>query len=238
MPNFVHPTAVVDEGAVIGEGVTIWHFSHVSAGATIGPRCHIGQNVFVAPNVRLGENVKVQNNVSLYEGVELHDNVFCGPSCVFTNMMNPRSEIVRKQEYKHTVVRRGASIGANATILCGGTIGRYAFVAAGAVVTRKNIPDYALMIGVPARQKGWMSRHGHVLVQASVEGIFQCPESGWRYREIEPGCLVCLDWNEDRPLPPKERVHPEALNADLGELHSGCHAPVTFDPLTPLKLTP
>jgi len=197
---FVHPTAVVDHGAVIGDGTKIWHFSHVSTGAVLGPRCNLGQNVFVAPHVRLGANVKVQNNVSLYEGVELEDHVFCGPSCVFTNVTNPRSEIVRKGQYERTLVRRGASIGANATVLCGVTIGRYALIAAGAVVTQKDIPDYARMLGVPARQEGWVSRHGHPLTNPDAEGVFRCPESGWRYREIEPGHLVCIDWNEDRPL--------------------------------------
>jgi UDP-2-acetamido-3-amino-2,3-dideoxy-glucuronate N-acetyltransferase len=200
MSFFAHPTAVIDEPASIGEGAKIWHFSHVSAGAILGPRCNLGQNVFVAPNVKLGENVKVQNNVSLYEGVELDDNVFCGPSCVFTNIGTPRSEIVRKGQYQRTLVRRGASIGANATIVCGSTIGRYALVAAGAVVTRQVVPDYALMMGVPAKQRGWVSRHGHVLGEADAEGIRRCPESGWRYREVEPGKLVCLDHDEDAAI--------------------------------------
>ena len=199
-PYFVHPTAVVDPPVAIGDGTKIWHFSHVSSGAKLGPRCNLGQNVFVASNVRLGENVKVQNNVSLYEGVELEDNVFCGPSCVFTNIGNPRSEIVRKGQYARTVVRRGASIGANATIVCGGTIGRYAFIAAGAVVARQDVPDYALMIGVPARRRGWVSRHGHVLGTPDKDGVYRCPESGWRYQEVEPGRLRCLDWDEDAPL--------------------------------------
>ena len=199
-PYFVHPTAVVDPPVAIGDGTKIWHFSHVSSGAKLGPRCNLGQNVFVASNVRLGENVKVQNNVSLYEGVELEDNVFCGPSCVFTNIGNPRSEIVRKGQYARTLVRRGASIGANATIVCGGTIGRYAFIAAGAVVARQDVPDYALMIGVPARRRGWVSRHGHVLGTPDKDGVYRCPESGWRYQEVEPGRLRCLDWDEDAPL--------------------------------------
>jgi UDP-2-acetamido-3-amino-2,3-dideoxy-glucuronate N-acetyltransferase len=197
---FVHPTAVLDEPVSIGPGSKIWHFCHVSGGATLGPRCNLGQNVFVAAKVKLGENVKVQNNVSLYDGVELDDNVFCGPSCVFTNIGTPRSEIVRKGQYVRTHVRRGASIGANATIVCGSTIGRYALVAAGAVVTRQVVPDYALMMGVPAKQRGWVSRHGHVLGQADAEGIRRCPESGWRYREVEPGKLVCLDRDEDAPI--------------------------------------
>lgn len=197
---FAHPTAVIDAGATIGEGTKVWHFCHVSAGAVLGPRCNLGQNVFVAPNVRMGANVKVQNNVSLYEGVELEDNVFCGPSCVFTNIGNPRSEIVRKGQYARTLVRRGASIGANATVVCGGTIGRYAFIAAGAVVARQDVPDYALMVGVPARRRGWVSRHGHVMGAADAEGLYRCPETGWRYREVEAEKLACLDWDEDRPL--------------------------------------
>lgn len=199
-PYFVHPTAVVDEPATIGEGSKIWHFSHVSAGARLGRGANLGQNVFIAPGVIIGDNVKIQNNVSVYEGLVLEDNVFCGPSCVFTNMTNPRSEIVRRGQYLRTVIRRGASIGANATIVCGGSIGRYAFIAAGAVVARQDVPDYALMIGVPARQRGWMSRHGHPLQNPDAEGVMTCPESGFRYREVSPGKLVCLDWDEDRPL--------------------------------------
>ncbi len=197
---FVHPTAVVDEPASIGPGSKVWHFSHVSAGAVLGSGCNLGQNVFIAPNVRLGANVKVQNNVAIYEGVELEDDVFCGPSCVFTNVDNPRSEIVRRGQYLRTVVKRGASIGANATIVCGTTIGRYAFVGAGAVVTKSNVPDYALMLGVPAKQKGWVSRHGHPLGAPDAEGIMRCRESGWRYRESSPGILRCLDHAEEAPL--------------------------------------
>ena len=199
-PPFVHPTAVVDEPASIGAGTKIWHFTHVSAGATLGKRCTLGQNVFLAPNVRLGDNVKVQNNVSVYEGVELEDDVFCGPCCVFTNVKNPRSEIVRKGQYARTLVRRGATIGANATIVCGTTIGRFAFIAAGAVVTAGDIPDYALMVGVPAKQDGWVSRHGHRLASPDGAGVMRCPESGWRYQETAPGQLRCLDHPEDSPL--------------------------------------
>lgn len=199
-PYFAHSTAVIDEPARIGAGTKIWHFSHVSSGAVIGERCNFGQNVFIAPGVRIGNNVKVQNNVSLYEGLELEDNVFCGPSCVFTNINHPRSEIVRRGQYATTLVKRGASIGANATIVCGGSIGRYAFIAAGAVVARQDVPDYALMVGVPARRKGWVSRHGHVLVEADAEGVFRCPESGWRYKEVSPGLLRCLDKDEDDSL--------------------------------------
>lgn len=195
-----HATACVDEPASIGAGTKIWHFCHVSSGATIGERCNFGQNVFVAPGVRIGSNVKVQNNVSLYEGVELEDDVFCGPSCVFTNVNNPRSQVVRRGQYLRTLVKRGSSIGANATIVCGSTIGRYAFIAAGAVVTRGEVPDYALMAGVPARRKGWVGRHGLPLSKPDADGIMTCPESGFRYREVEPGVVRCLDKNEDEPL--------------------------------------
>jgi UDP-2-acetamido-3-amino-2,3-dideoxy-glucuronate N-acetyltransferase len=195
----VHPTACVDDGAEVGAGTRIWHFSHVMAGARIGAGCSLGQNVFVADDVVMGDNVKIQNNVSLYTGVVLEDDVFCGPSCVFTNVRNPRSQIVRRHLYERTLVRRGASIGANATIVCGVTIGRYAFIGAGAVVSR-DVPDYALMLGVPAARSGWMSRHGHRLVPAGEGGEMTCPESGWRYRETEPGVLRCLDRPEDEPL--------------------------------------
>ena len=162
-------------------------------------RAGLGQNVFIANDVVIGNNVKIQNNVSVYTGVELEDDVFCGPSCVFTNVSNPRSQIVRHFMYERTLVRRGATIGANATIVCGVTIGRYAFIGAGAVVCR-DVPDYALMLGVPAYQKGWMSRHGHRLHESGDGGIMLCPESGWRYEEVEPGVLRCLDWPEDEPL--------------------------------------
>jgi len=197
---FAHPSACVDEPVTIGAGTKIWHFCHVSSGASIGERCNFGQNVFIAPGVRIGSNVKVQNNVSLYEGVELEDDVFCGPSCVFTNVNNPRSQINRRGQYAKTLVKRGASIGANATIVCGSTIGRYAFIAAGAVVTKGDVPDYALMAGVPARRKGWISRHGHPLGKPDADGIMTCPESGWRYREVEPGVVRCLDKDEDEAI--------------------------------------
>lgn len=196
---FAHPSACIDEPATIGAGTKIWHFCHVSSGTTIGERCNFGQNVFIAPGVKIGRNVKVQNNVSLYEGVELEDDVFCGPSSVFTNVNNPRSQLNRRAEYMRTLVKRGASIGANATIVCGTTIGRYAFIAAGAVVTKGEVPDYALMAGVPARRKGWISRHGHPL-KANADGLMTCPESGWRYREVEPGVVRCLDKNEDEAI--------------------------------------
>lgn len=199
-PYYVHPSAYVDEPVSIGEGTKIWHFCHVMPNVTIGKGCSFGQNVFIGSGVRVGNNVKVQNNVSLYEGVELEDDVFCGPSCVFTNVINPRSQIVRRAEYQKTKVLRGATIGANATIVCGTTIGRYAFVAAGAVVTKGVVPDYALMAGVPARRIGWMSRHGHKLGKADADGIMRCPESGWRYQEVEPNVVRCLDRAEDQPL--------------------------------------
>ena len=197
---FVHPTAVVDEGAQIGAGTRIWHFSHIMPTARIGQGCNLGQNVFVDNNAIIGNGVKIQNNVSVYNGVILEDYVFCGPSMVFTNVINPRSEIERKSEFKTTLVRRGATIGANATIVCGVTIGRYALIGAGAVVTG-DVPDYALMVGVPARQVGWISRHGHRLVDRDEEGNWVCPQSGWRYREVAPGVLRCLDWPENEQLP-------------------------------------
>lgn len=200
---YVHPSAFVDEPTQIGSGTKIWHFSHIMKNSKIGEKCNLGQNVFVANSVVIGNNVKIQNNVSLYAGVELEDDVFCGPSCVFTNVINPRSQILRHSQYMPTLVRRGATIGANATIVCGSTIGRYAFLGAGAVVT-SDVPDYALMLGVPARRKGWMSRHGHRLLEPTSEGIYTCPESGWRYQEIEPDMLRCLDWSEDESLPSSE----------------------------------
>jgi UDP-2-acetamido-3-amino-2,3-dideoxy-glucuronate N-acetyltransferase len=199
-PYFAHESAYVDEPCTIGAGTRIWHFSHIMKGADIGPECSIGQNVVIASGVKVGRGVKIQNNVSLYEGVELGDYVFCGPSCVFTNVVNPRSEIVRKTEYRATRVGRGASIGANATIVCGATIGRYAFIAAGAVVKRGDVPDYAMMGGVPARQLGWMSRHGFALGAPNAEGHRVCPGSGWRYEEAVPGTLTCIDRHEDAPL--------------------------------------
>ncbi len=197
---FVHSSAYIDQPCRIGAGTKIWHFCHVMSGARIGQRCILGQNVHVANDVVIGDNVKIQNNVSIYTGVELEDDVFCGPSCVFTNVVNPRSQVVRHHLYESTLVRRGATIGANATVVCGATIGRYAFIGAGAVV-RGDVPDYALMLGVPATQKGWMSRHGHRLGEPDENGMRICPESGWRYQEVTPGVLRCLDWSEDKPLP-------------------------------------
>jgi UDP-2-acetamido-3-amino-2,3-dideoxy-glucuronate N-acetyltransferase len=180
VPYFAHPTAVIDEGCSIGAGTKIWHFSHLMTGCIIGNSCNLGQNVVVSPQVRLGSNVKVQNNVSIYTGVECEDDVFLGPSMVFTNVINPRSGVNRKDQYQKTIVRRGATIGANATVLCGIEIGAYAFVGAGAVVT-KSVPPYALVVGNPSRQTGWMSEHGHKLIFNS-EGFADCEESRERYQ--------------------------------------------------------
>jgi len=197
---FIHPTAVVDEPCEIGEGTKIWHFSHVMKGVKIGKKCIFGQNCNIDSNVVIGNNVKVQNNVSIYTGVELEDDVFLGPSCVLTNVTNPRSQILRHSLYEKTLIKRGASVGANATIVCGIEIGRYAFIGAGSVVA-KNVPDYALIVGNPGQQKGWMSRHGHVLKNPNKDGIMICPESGFRYKEVQPGVLKCLDLDEESPLP-------------------------------------
>ena len=189
---------------MVGAGTKIWHFCHVMKGARIGERCVLGQNVNVDAGVVVGDNVKIQNNVSLYTGAEIEDDVFLGPSCVLTNVTNPRSQVNRHSLYEKTLIRRGATVGANATIVCGVTLGRYCFIAAGSVVT-KDVPDYALMVGNPARQKGWMSRHGHVLFRRPSPrppaGPMVCPESGFRYREEKPGILRCLDCGEDAPLP-------------------------------------
>ncbi len=177
---FAHPTAVIDEGCKIGKGTKIWHFSHIMTGAEIGENCNIGQNVVVSPGVKLGRNIKVQNNVSIYTGVICDDDVFLGPSMVFTNITNPRSQVIRKDSYVTTIVEKGASIGANATIVCGNIIGRYAFIGAGAVVT-KDIKPYALVVGNPAKQTGWMSEYGHKL-KFDMKGFAVCPESKERYR--------------------------------------------------------
>jgi UDP-2-acetamido-3-amino-2,3-dideoxy-glucuronate N-acetyltransferase len=179
MEPFIHPSAIVDEGCRIGEDVKIWHFSHIMSGCVIGDRCNIGQNVVVSPEVVLGRNVKVQNNVSIYTGVECEDDVFLGPSMVFTNVTNPRSAVNRRGQYARTTVRRGATIGANATIVCGHDIGEYAFIGAGTVVTRE-VPAYALVVGNPGRQTGWMSEFGHRL-HFDGEGRAKCPESGQVY---------------------------------------------------------
>jgi UDP-2-acetamido-3-amino-2,3-dideoxy-glucuronate N-acetyltransferase len=177
-----HPTAIIDEGARVGDGTRIWHWTHVCAGAHIGNGCSFGQGVFVGNDVVIGNNVKVQNNVSIYDAVTLEDDVFCGPSMVFTNVYNPRSAVSRKNEYRRTLVRQGATLGANCTIVCGTTIGEYAFVAAGAVVNR-DVKPYALMAGVPARQIGWMSRYGERIdLPISGQGTFICPNTGAVYQ--------------------------------------------------------
>lgn len=180
---FAHETAIIDEGCRIGAGTKIWHFSHIMPNCVIGENCNLGQNVVISPGVVLGKNVKVQNNVSIYTGVTCEDDVFLGPSCVFTNISNPRSAIIRRDQYEKTRVGKGASIGANATIVCGNTIGRYAFIGAGAVVT-KDVPDYALLIGNPARQSGWMSEYGHRL-EFDGDGWATCPESKEKYQLLQ-----------------------------------------------------
>jgi len=199
-PYFVHDSAYADEGAEIGAGTKVWHFSHIMKGARIGERCVIGQNVNVDGGTLIGNNVKIQNNVSVYTGTVIEDDVFLGPSCVLTNVTNPRSQINRHSLYETTLLKRGCTIGANATIVCGVEIGRYAFVGAGSVVTKK-VPDFALVVGNPARQVGWMSRHGHRLGLPDSEGVMLCPESGYRYHEIEPGVVRCFDLDEEAPLP-------------------------------------
>lgn len=200
MGYFAHESAYIDEPCQIGEGTKIWHFCHVMKNATIGDKCVLGQNCMIASDVVLGNNVKIQNNVSVYTGTVIEDDVFLGPSCVLTNVTNPRSQVNRHELYEKTLLRRGCSIGANATIVCGTTIGRYAFVGAGAVVAG-DVPDYALMLGVPAKRKGWMSRHGHRLTNPDADGIMVCPESGFKYQLRSDEHLVCLDLDEDAPLP-------------------------------------
>lgn len=180
---FAHPTAVIDEGCTIGEGTKVWHFSHIMPDSTIGKACNIGQNVVISPGVTLGNNVKIQNNVSIYTGVICEDDVFLGPSCVFTNVTNPRSAVNRRNQYELTKVGKGASIGANATIVCGHDIGKFAFIGAGAVVT-KHVPDFALVIGNPARQAGWMSEYGHKL-KFDAAGLAICPESKQEYKLVD-----------------------------------------------------
>jgi UDP-2-acetamido-3-amino-2,3-dideoxy-glucuronate N-acetyltransferase len=197
---FAHPTAIVAEGAQIGAGTKVWHFSHIMKGAQIGEKCIFGQNCHIAGDVIIGNNVKVQNNVSIYTGAVIEDDVFLGPSCVLTNVTNPRSQVNRHSLYEKTTFRRGTTVGANSTIVCGVELGRYSFVAAGAVVT-KDVPDYALVMGAPAHQAGWMSRHGHRLENPDADGIMICPESGYRYKEVSAGVLRCLDLDENAVLP-------------------------------------
>ncbi len=193
-----HPTAVIDDGAIVGEGTKIWHFAHICDGAVIGDRCNFGQNTMVAGGVCIGNNVKVQNNVAIYTGTKIEDDVFLGPSCVLTNVTNPRSQVVRRKLYEKTLIRRGATVGANATIVCGVTLGRYAFIAAGAVVAR-DVPDYGLVVGVPGRLVGYMSRHGHPL-KFDDENRAACPESGLSYGK-SGDTVHCLDLDEEQPLP-------------------------------------
>jgi UDP-2-acetamido-3-amino-2,3-dideoxy-glucuronate N-acetyltransferase len=184
----IHSSAIIDEGARIGDGTRVWHFTHVCAGARIGRNCSLGQGVFVGNDVAIGDNVKIQNNVSVYDAITLEDDVFCGPSMVFTNVYNPRSAIVRKDEYRRTLVRRGATLGANCTIVCGVTIGEHAFVAAGAVVNR-DVPAFALVAGVPGKRIGWMSRHGERLdLLADGSGEASCPATGERYQLTDGVC--------------------------------------------------
>jgi UDP-2-acetamido-3-amino-2,3-dideoxy-glucuronate N-acetyltransferase len=190
MPAAIHPSAIVDPGATLGPGTRVWHFAHVCGGARIGADCSLGQNVFVGNDVQIGDKVKIQNNVSVYDAVTLEDEVFCGPSMVFTNVYNPRSGVVRKDEYRRTLVRRGATIGANATIVCGVTLGEYAFIAAGAVVNR-DVPAFALMAGVPARHTGWISRFGERLpLRRAGSGEAVCPHTGDVYLLHDGVCML------------------------------------------------
>ena len=205
MSYFKHESAYVDDGCEIGDGTKIWHFCHVQTGARIGANCVLGQNVNIANDVIVGNGVKIQNNVSVYTGTEIEDFVFLGPSCVLTNVTNPRSEVNRHSLYENTVFRRGCTIGANATVVCGVEIGRYAFVGAGAVVTA-DVPDYALMVGVPARRVGWMSRHGLPLTEVDAAGALVCQESGLKYEEGADGALRCLDVDEEADLPDELRT--------------------------------
>lgn len=195
---FAHPTACIDDPCHIGEGTKVWHFCHVCTGARIGKGCVLGQNIYIAGGAVIGDGVRIQNNVSVYDGTVIDDEVFIGPSAVLTNVLNPRAAIDRREFFDSTHICRGATIGANATIVCGITIGRHAFIGAGALITR-DVPDYALVTGVPARRTGWMSRHGHKL-ERDRSGLLCCPESGYRY-EHRDGILRCLDLDEDAPMP-------------------------------------
>lgn len=202
-PFYAHETAIIDDGAQIGAGTKVWHFAHIFSGAIIGEACSFGQNTMIASGVKIGRNVKVQNNVAVYSGTVIEDDVFLGPSCVLTNVSNPRSQVVRRGIYEATLLRRGATVGANATIVCGTTLGRYCFIAAGAVVT-KDVADYSLIAGVPGKRVGWMSRHGHKL-QFNDENQSVCLESGYRYaltcdtNGVES--VHCLDLDEEQSLP-------------------------------------
>ena len=190
--HFIHESSYVDDGVELGDGCKIWHFSHVLSGCKIGANVSVGQNVMIGPDVSVGDNCKIQNNVALYHGVELEQGVFCGPSCVFTNVLNPRAEVERKDEFRHTLVRRGATIGANATIVCGNELGEYCMIAAGAVVT-KTVPPYALMAGVPARRMGWVSRAGEIL-----DETLKCPRTGEQYALDDAGQLYPVGDGEPR----------------------------------------
>ena len=205
----IHSSTIVDDGAIIGVGTAIWHFSHICSGAVIGKNCSIGQNVLVADNATLGNGVKIQNNVAIYGGITVEDDVFLGPSCVLTNVTNPRSQVSRKTLYEKTFIRRGATVGANATIVCGITLGRYCFIGAGAVVT-KDVPDYGLVLGNPSNLSGFMSRHGHKLhFDNSNQAI--CPESNYRYERAGEK-VRCFDLDEDKPLPDELSVGSKAYD--------------------------
>jgi UDP-2-acetamido-3-amino-2,3-dideoxy-glucuronate N-acetyltransferase len=197
---FIHESSYIDMPCSIGRGTKIWHFCHIMNDSIIGDNCNLGQNINVASGVAIGNNVKIQNNVSIYAGTVVEDDVFLGPSCVLTNVSNPRSQINRHGLYEKTLIRRGATIGANATIVCGVTIGRYAFIAAGCVITR-DVPDYAFMVGVPGRQRGWMSRHGIPLPPPGVDAVMRCAESGLSYKFRNDGTVFCTDLDEETPLP-------------------------------------
>jgi len=205
----IHPSSIVDDGAIIGDGTAIWHFSHICSGAVIGKNCSIGQNVLVSDKAVLGNGVKIQNNVAIYGGVTVEDDVFLGPSSVLTNVTNPRSQVSRKSLYEKTLIRKGATIGANATIVCGITLGLYSFIGAGAVVT-KDVPDYGLVLGNPGKLTGYMSRHGHKLNFDDSDHT-NCPESNYRYEKV--GDVVrCLDLDEDKPLPDELSVGSKSYN--------------------------
>ena len=219
MSFFKHDSAFVDEPCQIGDGTKIWHFCHIHVGAKIGENCSLGQNCNVGEGVVIGDNVRVQNNVSIYTGTTIENDVFLGPSCVLTNVSNPRAQIDRKHLYEKTLLRSGCSVGANATIVCGVTVGRYAFVAAGAVVT-SDVADYAMVMGLPARQVGWVSRHGHPLREKGADGVMVCPESGLRYREETGRGLICLDLSEEEPLP-SSMAKGSAAYADFHSPRSG-----------------